>query len=90
MKRSELILECVDAIEATDRMTRKVLSRKDIVEAVLDRAEELGMLPPSYYFGATGEYVPVKTIIKDINDSYDGNFQWEDFEEKECCGGCDE
>lgn len=46
MKRSEMINELVLAIDDTDRMTRKVLSRKDIVEAVLDRVEELGMLPP--------------------------------------------
>lgn len=47
-------------------------------EKLLTLIEKLGMLPPSYMFCATGDYVTSKEVIKIFDESYDGKFCWED------------
>ena len=49
-----------------------------VAERVLAALEEVGMLPASYQFYSTCEYISAKQAAEYTNEELDGKFQWEE------------
>ena len=81
MKRSEMVKILIDHVNEEDRITSLVLDRDSVIKIVLDKVEELGMLPPSvmeYIENGPGNS---NTLCNEVN-------KWEsECETPKCCGG---
>jgi hypothetical protein len=82
MKKSEMLKVVQAALQHIELFAEQYPTDEQKASFVLEQVEKAGMLPPSFFFSASGEYGNKSDIEDLITVIESGHFAWKPEEEK--------